>query len=476
MAGTKLLDVIKFEGDNSALIWKHPVEDFNINSQLIVNETQEAIFFKDGQALDLFGPGRHSLKTENLPWVGEFIKKFTGDSPFHCQVYFINKAEAMAIKWGTPDPVLVMEDGVPFKLGASGDMSIRVSDSRKLLLKLVGTDAVLDRKQFISLFRNLMSVHIGDFIVNTKKEAGYSFFEMDGKKGEFSKNIKLLLEPDFEDYGIILERFNLSCFLFPEEDPNYIRMMQLYADQTLANKEKDLEIGLKFKDVDANNEIRMRNISTDKGVNLFENEIKMQNAGTDLGIKKQQVELDLEIRQREAELKRYEIEQEAMALKQKRELEGYSYQQEQGFDVAKGFASNQGGNDMVGLGIGLGMMNSVGKSVSENLGSTVNAAMTAAAVAPHINAQMQPASASGALIKCAKCGNELPANAKFCLNCGEKVVQPNADEMICPACGKTTPKGKFCMECGTLLASVCPKCGKEVPAGGKFCLECGTKL
>ena len=434
--GTKLLDVIKFEGDNSVLIWKHPVEDFNINSQLIVNESQEALFFKDGQALDLFGPGRHSLKTENLPWVGEFIKKFTGDSPFHCQVYFVNKAEAMAIKWGTPDPVLIMEDGVPFKLGAGGDMSILVSDSRKLLLKLIGTEAVFDRSKFVSLFRDLMSSHIGDFIVNTKMEAGYSFFEMEGKKREFSESIRKLLAPEFDEYGITLERFNLSRFLFPEEDPNYRRMMKLYAEQTLATKEKDLEIGLKFKDVDANNEIR----------------------------------------QREAELKRYEIEQEAIAMKEKRELEGYSYQQEQGFEIAKSFASTQGGNEMVGLGIGLGMMNSVGKSVSDNLGTTVNTAMTAAAVAPHINAQMQPASATGAKVKCVKCGNELPANAKFCLECGEKVVQVNADEVVCPACGKTTPKGKFCMECGTPLASVCPNCGKEVPAGGKFCLECGTKL
>ena len=79
-------------------------------------------------------------------------------------------------------------------------------------------------------------------------------------------------------------------------------------------------------------------------------------------------------------------------------------------------------------------------------------------------------------ITCAKCGNELPANAKFCLECGTKVEQLSESEMICPACGKKTPKGKFCMECGNPLVNKCPNCGAEIPQGGKFCLECGTKL
>ncbi|MCR5012223.1 MAG: SPFH domain-containing protein [Lachnospiraceae bacterium] len=426
----EIISVIKFEGDGQALVWKHPKEDFNINSQVVVNESQEAIFFNGGEALDLLGPGTHTLKTANLPLVGELIKKVTdGVSPFHCQIYFINKAEAMAIKWGTPDPVLIEEDGIGFKLGAGGDMSIRVSDSRKLLVKLVGTNALLERSQFMTLFRGLISSHVGDLIINTKREKGYSFFEMDGKKREFSDSIKEKLRSEFGEYGIEIEQFNLTRFVFPEDDEQYKRMMKLKADKTLAVGEKELE---------------------------------------------------MQLRAREVEMKRYEMEQEAYAMAGKRSIEGYSYQQERGFDVAERFAEKQGGNDMVNLGIGLGMMNSVGKSVSDNLGTTVNAAMTAAVVAPHVAAQtapqMQPASSVSGSIKCAKCGNELPENAKFCLNCGEKVEQVKNDTVICPACGKPTPKGKFCMECGTPMASVCPNCGREVPAGGKFCLECGTKI
>ena len=63
----QIADIIKYEGDNSTFIWKHPCEDFNTTTQLIVHESQEAIFFMNGQALDLFGPGRHTLETQNIP-------------------------------------------------------------------------------------------------------------------------------------------------------------------------------------------------------------------------------------------------------------------------------------------------------------------------------------------------------------------------------------------------------------------------
>ena len=84
-----ITSVIKYEGDNSTFIWKHPCEDFNTSSQLIVHESQEAIFFLNGQALDLFGPGRHTLETENIPILRHLINIPTGgESAFHCEIYF----------------------------------------------------------------------------------------------------------------------------------------------------------------------------------------------------------------------------------------------------------------------------------------------------------------------------------------------------------------------------------------------------
>lgn len=100
-------ELIKYEGDNSTFIWKHPCEDFNSLTQLIVHESQEAIFMMNGQALDLFGPGRYTLETQNIPKIGGALKRLTigTETPFHCEVYFINKTVQMAIKWGTDTTV-----------------------------------------------------------------------------------------------------------------------------------------------------------------------------------------------------------------------------------------------------------------------------------------------------------------------------------------------------------------------------------
>lgn len=88
-----LASVIKYEGDNETLVWKHPIEDFSMGSQLIVHESQEAIFFRDGQTLDLFGPGQYTLETQQLP-ILEKLYSLPSDTEdtFHSEVYFINQS------------------------------------------------------------------------------------------------------------------------------------------------------------------------------------------------------------------------------------------------------------------------------------------------------------------------------------------------------------------------------------------------
>lgn len=146
------ISVIKYEGDNETFVWKHPIEDFNLGTQLIVHESQEAIFCLNGQALDLFGPGRYSLETENLPMLRKVYELPTGkQNPFHAEVYFINKTVQMGIKWGTDSRVRFIdpETGIPLDIGASGELNLQVSDSRKLLVKLVGTTGGLKRSQLL---------------------------------------------------------------------------------------------------------------------------------------------------------------------------------------------------------------------------------------------------------------------------------------------------------------------------------------
>ena len=149
-----LASIIKYEGDNETLVWKHPIEDFNFGSQLIVHESQEAIFFRDGQALDLFGAGRYTLQTQQLPLLEKIYKLPTDtEGTFHSEVYFVNLATQMGVKWGTDSKVRLFDpaSGLHIELGASGEFNIRVTDSRKLLLKVVGTTGGLGQEQLLGI-------------------------------------------------------------------------------------------------------------------------------------------------------------------------------------------------------------------------------------------------------------------------------------------------------------------------------------
>ena len=162
-----IADILKYEGDNTTFVWKHPCEDFNSYTQLIVHETQEAVLFLNGQALDSFGPGRHTLETQNTPLLSNLLNRATnGKTPFHCEVYFINKTEQMAIRWGTDSQAQFLEPTYhfPLSLGASGEMSLRVQDARRLLIRLVGTTSALDQQTLAAYFRAFLMARVKTYI------------------------------------------------------------------------------------------------------------------------------------------------------------------------------------------------------------------------------------------------------------------------------------------------------------------------
>ena len=238
----KIADIIKYEGDNTTFIWKHPCEDFNTLTQLIVHESQEAIFFMNGQALDLFGPGRHTLETQNIPLVGKTLNMPTGGkTPFHCEVYFINKTEQMSIKWGTDSKVQYMEPtyNFPLSIGASGEMSLRAENSRKLLLKLVGTENYLTQAKLTSFFRAFLMTRVKSYIAQVMKTNSISIFEIDENLAMFSNVIKNLLVNDFAEYGVALEQFFVTNIVKPDGDSMYEKFKSLhfrqYADIAEAN-------------------------------------------------------------------------------------------------------------------------------------------------------------------------------------------------------------------------------------------------
>lgn len=327
---SNIAEIIKYEGDNSTFIWKHPCEDFNSLTQLIVHESQEAIFFMNGQALDLFGPGRYTLETENIPKIGKVLNRTTGDkTPFHCEVYFINKAEQMAIKWGTDSKVQYVDPtyGFPISIGASGEMSLRAEDSRKLLVKLVGTENYLGQQQLIGFFRAFLMTRVKTYIAQVIKANAINIFEIDENLTAFSENIHKLLIPDFADYGITLERFFVTNIVKPDGDRQYEKFKELHFRQ--------------YADI-AEATLRQKT--------------------------------DLIYAQTEAQ--KVVIDSQAQATK--RAQEGYTYAQERGFDVAEKVAQNEAVGQFTNMGVGLGTMAGVGGAVGGVVGNAVGGALQAA--------------------------------------------------------------------------------------------------
>lgn len=232
-----LASIIKYEGDNNTIVWKHPIEDFNYGSQLIVHESQEAIFFKDGQALDLFGPGRYTLETQQLPLLEKVYKLPTDtEGTFHSEVYFINKTVQMSLKWGTPEKVRIIDPltGTPLSIGASGEMNIQVSNGRKLLLKLVGTMKGIswdERSEFAkslqTAFRPLITNAVKTNLSAVIRNEAIDIFEIDEKLDVISSVLKDKIMTGFEEYGLTIPQFYVTNIMLPEDDTNFKRIKEL---------------------------------------------------------------------------------------------------------------------------------------------------------------------------------------------------------------------------------------------------------
>lgn len=465
----QIAKIIKYEGDNSTFIWKHPCEDFNSLTQLIVHESQEAIFFMNGQALDLFGAGRHTLETQNIPLLGRLLNRVTGgDTPFHCEVYFINKTVQMAVKWGTDSKVRFLDPnlGIPLEIGACGEMNLAVSDSRKLLLKLVGTmngiawgdSGAGFTKSIQNCFRPLISTAVKSHLSNAIKSNNIDILDIDERLEQLSEIMRQSILGGFEEYGLTIPEFYITNIALPENDPNFRRMKELHT------------ISLQTRMVQADALVKSAQADADAQVIAARRRAVLEEETTATEIARREAERDLIRAQAEAQAAKMAgfAEAEVMAAK------GYNQKDVLSAEVQKAYAEGLGNmtitgggsvaGDMIGLGVGMAAAGAVAPQLGEMFKGFGAPAQT-------------PVASTEAEAKCAKCGATLPQNAKFCLECGEKIAPQIPDGMIvCPECGNTVAKGKFCPECGYKFITSCPKCGKDVPAGAKFCLECGEKL
>lgn len=459
-----LASVIKYEGNNETFVWKHPIEDFNLGSQLIVHESQEAIFFRDGQALDLFGAGRYTLATQNLPLLENLYKLPTNeDTIFHSEVYFINQTVQMGIKWGTDSKVRLFDPatGLHIELGACGQFSLKVCDSRKLLIKLVGTaseftqadviDGNYGMKPTIAKFKAMIMTKVKSNLARVIKENSINILEIDEYLDVISERLRDCINEMLVEYGLVMPEFFVTTIMTPDDDPNFKRLKQQHADMYLKVRQEQIlraeaEASAERQTVEAQTAAKMKIISA----------------------------------QGEAEAYKLKAAAEAEEMRMK----GYTYQQETARQVGLGAVENMGNisggsglGDIAGLGISLGAMGGVMNMTKDAMSamsdtSTVIGNGLSNAIADTWDCE---------------CGNK-GISGNFCNNCGEK--KPVKDTWDC-SCGNKGIIGNFCNNCGAkkpvndtwdcpcgnkgITGNFCNNCGAKRPVNDTWDCECGNK-
>ncbi|MBV8222509.1 MAG: SPFH domain-containing protein [Candidatus Eremiobacteraeota bacterium] len=350
------LSVIEFFDDSGQQIvhrWPETGStDIKWGSQLIVQESQSAVFFRDGRALDTFGPGRYTLSTQNVPLLTKYLGiPFGGTSPFQSEVYFVAMKVFTNLHWGTAEPILFRDAEFSMvRLRAYGIFSVRVTDPQLFVNKIVGTQNVYSQDSLQDFFRNIIVSRLNNLLGEQVK----SVLDLAKYYDALDAAAKTRVKDDFAQYGVELIDFLINAITPPDD-------VQKVIDER-----------------------------------------------TGMGVV--------------GNLNQY------MQFKAARSLE----------DAAQNPGGAAGAAAGIGMGAGLGFA----------VPGMISAAMAQQQAQAGAASGGAAAGAAVAMIACPNCQAKIPANSKFCPECGKPVAQ----------------------------TIECPQCHQQNPAGAKFCGNCGTKL
>jgi excisionase family DNA binding protein len=234
----RVFDVVEFPNEmRDEIVRRFPESgpgDFRVGSQVIVREAQMAVFFRDGNALDVFGPGRHTITTMNIPLLVNFLGKIFNDrTPFPAEVYFVSMREFVDRKWGTPQPIIVRNPGMGLGvalLQGFGTFSFQVLNPQQFVTQVVGATGTFRMADIETRLRSMLLSRLQDLLGETAAKA--SVPEMIALTDELSAGVRAKTVEDFEALGLSLKTFYIENLKPSTKSAEELRAMGMLDMQT----------------------------------------------------------------------------------------------------------------------------------------------------------------------------------------------------------------------------------------------------
>jgi len=234
----RVFDVVEYPNEMAdELVHRFPetgVADLRFGSQVIVRESQAAVFFRDGKALDVLGPGRHTISTANVPLLTDLLGKLFGDrTPFTAEIYFVSKREFADRKWGTPQPIIVRNTGVGLGIAllqGFGTYSFQISDPQQFVTQIVGQLGAYRTSDIETRLRTMLLSRLQDLLGETTTEK--NVLDLIGLTDELSAGVRAKAQDDFLAIGLTLKSFYIGNLKPSEKSAAELREMGMLDMQT----------------------------------------------------------------------------------------------------------------------------------------------------------------------------------------------------------------------------------------------------
>jgi excisionase family DNA binding protein len=234
----RIFDVVEYASEmNDEIVHRFPevgVADLRIGSQIIVRESQNVVFFRDGKALDTFGPGRHTIITANIPKLIDFVgKAFNDRTPFTAEVYFVSMREFADRKWGTPQPIIVRNPGMGLGvalLQGFGSYSLQVKDPQQFVVQICGAQGIYRMSEIENRLRTMLLSKLQDLLGETA--AKNSVVDLIGLTEELGAGVRAKAQDDFAAIGLTLKSFYIGNLKPSEKSAEELRAMGMLDMQT----------------------------------------------------------------------------------------------------------------------------------------------------------------------------------------------------------------------------------------------------